>query len=156
MLNLDEGALRNWFAGLGGGGADDAPAPQVREVERDPAVSARLADLGALLAAAARADAPRISAALRADPLRADLQAALAGLGLAAQLRVLTWPGEVGLPEAAAVTEALVAGLGPDATALRAGRDAAIAWATLHDLFAPERLEALRLATQDATEETDP
>lgn len=163
MPDLAPEAVGRWFAALGGGGdaggaSDDTPAPPVRPVERDPGVAARLADLGALLDGAARADAAGLSAALRADPLRADLQAVLAGLGLAARLRVLTWPAEAGLPEAGAVIEALVAGNGEEADALRSARAAAIAWATLRDLFAPERLEALRLATLDAatTEETTP
>lgn len=162
MLDLGQEPLGRWFAAIGGGGGgevpDDVPAPPARPVERDPDVAARLADLGALLSAAALADPPGLSAALRADPLRADLQAVLAGLGLAAQLRVLTWPAEAGLPEAGAVAEALVSGPGEAAAALRAARAAAIAWATLRDLFAPERLEALRLATLDAAtaEETAP
>lgn len=148
MPDLTLKTVEGWLVGT----HSDGPPPPVRPIEREPDVARRLDHLGSALDAAATADALALSRALRGEPLRGDLQAVLAQLGAGRALRLLSWLGEVDLPECHQAVAALLASGGDTGAALRAALAAVARRTTLASMLAPERIAALRAATQDAKE----
>lgn len=132
------------------------------QIERDvppgrapPAIPA--ADRLAAALDAARTAAPgRLSAALRADPLRAELRAALARLGPDHVLRIMHGLALPDLPAAGDALAGLLRG-GPsgEGRALRARLEALHRRALFDRIFHPDRVAALRRACRDLKHDTN-
>ena len=153
MPDLEQQAVTEWLAEFRPATTADAWPPAVRAIETEADNSQLLQALGTLFDRAAGSDLDRLSAALRAVPLRNDLAAVLAQLGAARPTRLLHWLAEIEIPDCHAVIAALVAGDDPAACALRATLAGVNRPALLRRIFAPERIAALRSACRSAFEE---
>jgi len=150
MPNLDRSSVTEWLTS-----AHPVPAlaahPPIRAVEDDPAVEKSLTELGGFLDTLAAANVKELTAALRTDPTRAEMQAILAQLGAARLLRILHWLAEIDLPEARAVLSALLEDGGDGAgAALRSAVEALIRSARLAQIFDPKRIAELTAACEAA------
>jgi hypothetical protein len=150
MPNLDRPAVTGWLAS-----AHPAPPlaaqPPIRAVEEHSAVEKSLAALGRALDTTAGDHLPELSHALRADPIRAEMQAILAQLGAARLLRILHWLAETDLPEGRAVLAELLRDDGDGSgAALRSAVQSLTRRARLAQIFDPDRLARLTAACEAA------
>src|SRR5260370_19651410 len=154
MPNLEQRAVTEWLTELRPNAASNEWPPLVRAIETETDNPERLQALGSLLDQLAQRDLEDLSAALRGAPLRDDLRAILARLGAARLLRFLHWLAEIEIPDCHAVISTLVAGDDATSHALRAAITAVTRRALLRRIFAPDRIAALQIACQTASEET--
>lgn len=120
------------------------------------AIDGAIERLAGSLDAGRRGDPGRLSAALRAEPLRSDLRAVLARLDSGALLRVAHGLALPDVPDAAGVLAGLFAGGDGEGHALRARIEASHRHALLERIFHPDRVRALRRACRTTPEEATP
>ena len=153
MPNLRTPDVQEWLAALHGSlGPGDWPPP-IRAIEARDGHPQLLADLGAVLDAAANQDAGAVAAFFVQDPGPQELRPILAQLGAARLLRILHWALEHELPDSHLITPRLLAGDDAETRALLATLCALTRHITLHRIFLPQRIAALEAACTQAQEE---
>ena len=152
MPNLNEQYVTSWLAEWRGSPSSDWP-PSVRPIERQDGLPDLLAALGDALEAGARSRAGSLCEQIQAEPQANSLRSVLAQLGAARALRVLHWLSELDLPESRAVLDAMLRDRSDEGAALCALVDALRRRATLHRIFAPDRLAALERACTETLKE---
>lgn len=154
MLDLRTDAVTDWLQQLRPADPDSAWPPAIRPVEASARVERLLAEFGDLLEREARENALPLSADLKHPDLAPDLQLIFAQLGAARPLRILHWLNAFGVPDHFVIISTLLSGDTPSARALSAAIAAVTRRATLHRLFAPERLIELQTAAEIALKES--
>lgn len=154
MLDLRTDAVTEWMQQVRPADLGYAWPPAIRPVEAAVRVERLLAEFGDLLEGEARENALPLSAALKDPDLAPDLQLILAQLGAARPLRILHWLNAFGVPDHFVIISMLLSGDTPSARALSAAVAAVTRRATLHRLFAPERLTELQTAAETALKES--
>ena len=142
MPNLNERDVVGWLATWRGSPQSDWP-PSVRPIEQQDDVPSFLEALGDALEVAGEVQAGSTCAVLMAGQPARDFRTALAQMGAGRTLKILHWLSELDLPESRALLDALLRDRSSDGVALCALVDALRRRATLHRLFAPDRLAAL-------------
>lgn len=152
MPNLNEHDVTSWLAEWRGSPASSWP-PSLRAIEQQDGLPDLLAALGGALGDGDRSGAGPICTKLQAEPQANSFRSLLAQLGAARALRILHWLSELDLPESRAVLDAMLRDRGDEGAALCALVDALWRRATLHRIFAPDRLAALERACAETLKE---
>jgi hypothetical protein len=153
MPNLEERAVIDWLTEVRPITATEEWPPAIRPIEAMADAPQAFEELGQTLDELSNDNLQVLSLAIRTTWLRHDLRAVIARVGAARLLRLLHWFVEQELPDCNAVIAALVEGDTPEARALRAAVAALTRRAQLRRLFAPERVAALRAASEIALKE---
>ena len=156
MPDLDTVAALDWLRALHPDHAPPDWPPPIRAIE-EPADHAReLVELGEdldRLVCRAEGKLP----ALLADPATMEeLRTLLCQMGAARQLTLMHYLSETAEPGSSPLPVILSRAETADALALRSALTALSRRFTLHRMFSPERLSALRAAIADANKETLP
>ncbi len=156
MPNLDTVAALDWLRALHPDHSPPDWPPPIRAIE-EPADHARaLVDLGEdldRLASRAEGKLPTVLA----DPATVEeLRTLLCQMGAARLLTLMHFLSETAEPGSSPLPVILSRAETADALALRSALTALSRRFTLHRMFSPERLSALRAAIADANQETLP
>ena len=154
MPNLDTIAAQNWLNALQPGHAPPDWPPPIRAIEEPTDHAQALADLGNDLDQLASRAAEDLRAFL-ADPATLDeLRTLLCQLGAARLLTLMHFLSENAEQGSTPVPVILSRTETAEALALRSALRALSRRFTLHRMFSPGRLSALRTAVADANKET--
>jgi len=153
MPNLDTIAAQDWLRALQPG--QDLPdwPPPIRAIEEPSQHARALIDLGDDLDQCRAAGDDAIRALLDDSAALEDLRACLCQLGAARLLTLMHFLSESQNPTATPPAIVLSNSQTPEATALRSALRMLSRRFTLHRMFSPERLSALRTAIADANKE---
>ena len=153
MPELDRPTVSNWLVSAHPC-LPFAAHPPVRAIEDHSAVEKSLAALGQALETTAGEHLRELSLTLRADPMRAEMQAILAQLGAARMLRILHWLAENDLPDGRIVLSELLREDGDRVgAALRSAVHSLTRRARLAQIFDPRRIAQLTAACESALQE---
>jgi hypothetical protein len=155
MLDLEQSAVINWLNAIDPERPGNAWPPAVRPVEQQADAPALLTDLGRLLDGLGNDGAADLGRELRVPTVSHQLRDVIAQLGAARLFRLLHWLGELEIEGSHLVVAALIEGDAQQAQALRIAILAHARRVLLGRIFAPERLAALRAATETALQEID-
>jgi hypothetical protein len=153
MPNLDTAAAQNWLRALQPGQPPPDWPPPIRALEEPADHAAALAGLGQELDHLASLDEAAVHAVLADPDMVEALRTLLCQLGAARLLSVLHWLSDHAQPGEASVQKILANSETPEAAALRSAVRTLSRRFTLHRMFSPERLSALRAAITDADQE---
>ena len=153
MPNLDTTTAQDWLRALQPG--QDLPdwPPPIRAIEEPSQHARALIDLGDDLDQSRAAGDDAIRALLDDPAALEDLRACLSQLGAARLLTLMHFLSERQDPIATPPAIILSNSHTPEATALRSALRMLSRRFTLHRMFSPERLSALRTAIADANKE---
>jgi hypothetical protein len=153
MPNLDTTTTTDWLRALQPGQALPDWPPPIRAIEEPPPHARALIDLGDELEQH-RGHGDSAIRALLDDPIALeDLRACLCQLGAAGLLTLMHFLSESQDPIATPPAIILSNSHTPEAAALRSALRMLSRRFTLHRMFSPERLSALRTAIADANKE---
>ena len=154
MPNLDTIAAQDWLSSLQPGSAQPDWPPPIRAIEEPADHAAALAWLGQELDGLASNDSATVRAILSDTDGVEDMRTLLCQLGAARLLSLMHFLSENTGPGDGPIQLILSGTDTPEALALRSALKTLSRRFTLHRMFSPERLSALRAATSEASKET--